>query len=344
MAMPWYSSLAVLLLVGGAGADDIRALQQQQEQLRLVRGTLQAQRGQLAFQADILSARIDSLKAAAAESEELHQALRVSMGLVQGLMALDQRLDSLAGEHDGLEDRLRLAYDWEIGGLIQQLSREPDKERLLTLMVYQEARAALGDRLPPSWLRYGQEMSVGPDDGPDQIRQKIDYMEEIAGRLQAESRETVRRLRQLEQEGRVRAQVRTFTSQIALFDEHRAEGRVLQRVEAKGALAVATGGEAVAAVPSEGGADMRAGAAPNPEDEGLLTGPGPAPQEVLRARSQAVREGEHLTPGQYAAGDLFLEMRKLRARQQEIHQMEVVLGERLRLFQHHLQELLEGSK
>lgn len=72
--------------------------------------------------------------------------------------------------------------------------------------------------------------------------------------------------------------------------------------------------------------------------------PPPAEQEVLLARSQAVRGEEHLTPGQYAAGDLFLEMRKLRARQQEIHQMEVVLGERLRLFQQHLQELLEGNK
>ena len=106
-----------------------------------------------------------------------------------------------------MQERLRLGYDWEIGVLIQKLSTQPDKGLLTQLMVYQDAREQSGAVIYGSSLRYGEQMKIGVDDGPDEIQQKLELMDDISGRLQDELDATAGVLLRLEEEYRLRSRM-----------------------------------------------------------------------------------------------------------------------------------------
>ena len=93
---------------------------------------------------------------------------------------------------DSLTDRLRLEYDWEIGVLIQQLQDRSDGGLLTQLMVYQEARKSLGMAASRAVLRYDEGMDIEGDDGPEEIRQKLELMDDLAQRLEREKGATSR--------------------------------------------------------------------------------------------------------------------------------------------------------
>ena len=308
-----------------ADSDKISALEAEKQHLALVQDSLEVRRARLVQDADSLSTRIDSLKAV--DSAELYEALRASLVLEQHLVELHQQREALAAERESLEEDLRLAYDWEIGGLIQRLTQEPDEKLLQQLILYQEAREALGEKF--SAARYGEGMEVSLDDGPNEISQKAELMEDIAARLQAEARETTERLHRLEEEQRLWVRVRIFTSELSLFDEHLPEGRVVVRVGS-----------------SEGGREK--------SDDVLLTEDavlGLAPEfeggsrepssPDLAIHREVAREGNLSLEG-LGPDDIVLEIRKLKTRQQEIHQLETVARERAQTFRRHLQKLLEG--
>ncbi len=314
-----------------ADAGAFRALEAEQEQLSLAQDSLEVERLGLVQDADSLSACIDSFKAEAADSEELQEALRASLVLEQRLVEIGQQLETLEVEREALRERLRLAYDWEIGVLIQQLSRKPEKGLVQQLMIYQEAREALGEKAAATGMRYGENMDISPEDSPNQISQKVELMEDIAARLQAEARETTEKLNRLEEEHRLRARVQIFTTEIRLFDEHLPEGRVLVRVEK-------------AVDPAEGLRSGQEGVTLDEPPPGFDAGlAGPTTQEVLVARSELSREA-HSSVEELAADDLILEIHKLKARQQEIHQLEAVARERAEAFRKYLRKLLEGGE
>ena len=225
MAVTWV--LAANSLWGDA--QDIGVLRTEQKRLEAARDSLVEQRQIVVTEADGLSSQIDGLKAEGSDPEELHEALRSSLVLVQRMVDLDRDMEALKGRQDSLKEQLRLAYDWEIGTLIQKLSRQPDRGLLTQLMLYQEEREALGTGMVGTGLRYGEEMAIGPEDGPEEIRQKMELMEDIAIRLQAEAAKTSKQLQRLEEEHRLRTRVRVFSSELSLFDEHLPEGRVLVR-------------------------------------------------------------------------------------------------------------------
>jgi hypothetical protein len=289
--------------------------------------------------ADGLSARIDSFKAEGMDPEKLQEALRAALVLEQRLVEFDQTLETLKIEEEGLRERLRLAYDWEIGVLIQQLAQAPDKGLLRQLVIYQEAREALGDK-PSSRLRYGENMAISPDDSPDEIKQKAELMEDIAARLQAEAAETGERLVRLEEEHRLRSRVRIFTTEIRLFDEHLPEGRVLVRVEREVNTKVRTQDDLAEFEP---GIDASNAAFSKERKSFEERGSFPPTEKVLVPYQELARE-ESISMDELAAGDIVLEIRKLKARQQEIHQLEAVVRERARAFRAHLLELLEGNE
>jgi hypothetical protein len=246
---------------------------------------------------------------------------------------IDRGLEALRVRQGHVREQLRLAYDWEIGQLIQHLDQQPDQGLLAQLMVYQEEREGLGIEPEQSELQYGAEMAISPTDGPDEIRQKMELMEGIAARLEAEAASTRGQLVRLEAEQRLRTRVRVFASEIALFDEHLAEGRVLVRAER-----AATGeaeGDYQAPSDSRDIGSSGIGAATN---EG--SGERPA-QATVRGALQAAGEGE--LRGLAVDDDVALEIQKLRARQQEVRQLEVLARERAASFRICLNEMLEGS-
>jgi len=347
----WCTMIAVACILGGdsawGAAQDIGVLRTEQKRLEAIQDSLDEQRQTVVAEADELSSKIDGLKAEGSDPEELYEALRSSLVLVQRMVDIDRNVEGLKGQQDSLKEQLRLAYDWEIGMLIQKLSRQPDRGLLTQLMFYQEEREALGVGVVGTGLRYGEEMAIDPEDGPEEIRQKMELMEDIAIRLQTEAAETSEQLQRLEEEHRLRTRVRVFSSELSLFDEHLPEGRVLVRSQviieekAEGPMLGDNGFEAAPSSPGiEEGIleDMRG------SEDGSGAGSGaifPVGQVLLEQR-EPDREGRVLSVDGVSVDDVTLEIHKLKAHQQEIHQLEGVVRERAAAFRQHLQKMLEG--
>ena len=276
---------------------DIGILKDQYRTLETQRNILEGKRLEIEVEAEALSDRVDSLKLEE-DSEELHEALRSSLGFVRRMVEIDRRLAKLDVRKDSLAERLHLVYDWEIGVLIRKLSDQPDKGLLTQLMVYQEAREELGSKTHGSSLRYDEQMMIGGDDGPDEIQQKLDLMKDIANRLQAELGSTTQILLRLEEEYRLR----TWMGNSSLEEQNveGAKGRFFLRGERQG--------EPVSFRDHEG--------APNSEIDPVS----PSVEEVL------------------------LEIHKLKARQQEIRQLQTVVQDRAEAFHLYLRTMLEGKE
>lgn len=316
-----FGLLIVAWSLGPAIADqmEIGALKIDAERMRVLQGALELERAELRLQADSLSARIDSLKATGSSSDLLGDALRSSLVLEQGLMALGQRLEGLHSRQRQVRQQRRTAYDWEIGVLIRQLSQTPDRGLLQQLIIYQEAREALGDDVEAS-LRYGEQLDVTSDDGPDEIRQKAGLMEDMAERLNSEADAVARRLRRLQEEFRLQARVQAFTNQMNLFDEDLPEGRVLLAVDG----VAATEGAEVSLDASDRSGSVETAA--------------------VVARREVAFGDRGIPSVDIPVDDLQLEIRKLKTRQQELRQLEALARDRARTFRTYLDQLLTGAE
>ena len=207
------SSFILLLVLGLAlpgvvRGDSVRLglLKAQYRALASQLDSLSGQRLGVAVEAEVLSARIDSLKRSAADSAELGKALRSSLRLVQRMVEIDWKLVALEARQDSLAERLCLAYDWEIGVLIQKLAQQPDRGLSAQLTLYQEARELLGVGLYSANLHYSGQMKIEVDDGPDEIQQKQELLEDIADRLEAEWKANADLMSRLEAEYRLCAE------------------------------------------------------------------------------------------------------------------------------------------
>ena len=197
-----------LVLPGAVRGDSVRLglLKSQYRALASQLDSLSGQRLGVAAEAEVLSARIDSLKRSAADSAELGKALRSSLRLVQRMVEIDWKLVALEARQDSLAERLCLAYDWEIGILIQKLAQQPDRGLSAQLTLYQEARELLGVGLYSANLHYSGQMKIEVDDGPDEIQQKQELLEDIADRLEAEWKANADLMSRLEAEYRLCAE------------------------------------------------------------------------------------------------------------------------------------------
>jgi hypothetical protein len=316
-------------------AREIGLLREQSGQVAGQVDSLDQMRLKVRAEAELLSARIDSLKAGPVdEAPELQESLRASMGLVQRLVEIERRAATLQARQDSLREQLRLAYDWEIGVLIQRLAEQRDPGLLAQLVIYQDEREALGSRPLETELRFGAELAIGPEDGPEEIRQKMELMQGISARLREEARRVGEQLRRLEAEERLRTRVRVFADELSLFDEHLPEGRVLAKVAAAPTLGAGPAADAEAA-----GDDLK-GAAPG--DRGGQVATNAVSFLVLRREtSRDTRAGSLAGP---TTDDTVLEIRKLKARLQEIHELEAIVGERADAFRASLDRLLEGRE
>ena len=203
MKSPFILLLALGLALPGSAHGDAAGLGDLKAQYRVLESqcdSLAGQRLQVAAEAEVLSARIDSLEP---DSAALREALCSSLGLVQRMVEVDWKLVALEARQDSLAERLRLAYDWEIGVLIQKLAEQPDRGLSAQLTLYQEAREQLGVGIYSANLHYSEQMKIEGDDGPDEIQQKQELLEDIADRLKAEWSTNADLLRRLEDEYRL---------------------------------------------------------------------------------------------------------------------------------------------
>lgn len=293
------SSFVLLLVLGFALPGSVHGdsvslgdLKAQYRALESQRDSLAGQRLRVAAEAEALSASIDSLKLSAA-SAALEEALRSSLGLVQRMVEIEWKLVALEAQQDSLAERLCLAYDWEIGVLIQKLAEQPDQGLSAQLTLYQEAREQLGIGIHSANLHYSEQMKIEVDDGPDEIQQKQELLEDIADRLKAEWSANADLLRRLEAEHRLCAR-----AEQARAKAQRSEERVLVS--------------------------------------------GEQPQEQVRL----LRQDESLAEFdlESSIAEVALKIHKLKARQQEILQLQAVVEERAEAFQRYLRTMLEGEE
>ena len=294
------SSFVLLLLLGfalpgSAHGDSVSLgdLKAQYRGLESQRDSLAGRRLRVEAEAEALSASIDSLKLNAANSAALPEAMRSSLGLVQRMVEIEWKLVALEARQDSLAERLCLAYDWEIGVLIQKLAEQPDRGLSIQLTLYQEAREQLGVGIRSANLHYSEQMKIEVEDGPDEIQQKRELLEDIADRLKAEWSANADLLRRLEAEHRLCAR-----AEQARAKAQRSEERVLVS--------------------------------------------GEQPQEQVRL----LRQDESLAEFdlESSIAEVALKIHKLKARQQEILQLQAVVEERAEAFRRYLRSMLEGEE
>ena len=273
-----------------SGLGDLKA---QYRALESQRDSLAGQRLQVAASAEALSARIDSLKLSAANSAVLPEALRSSLRLVEHMVELDWKLVALEARQDSVAERLCLAYDWEIGVLIQKLAEQPDRGLSAQLTLYQESRELLGVGIRSANLYYSGQMKIEVDDGPDEIQQKQELLEDIADRLKAEWSANADLIRRLEDEYRLCTQV----------EQKRAKAR-------------------------------------RPEERILVSGEQPREQVRLLAQDESLAEFNL----ESSIAEVALKIHKLKARQQEILQLQAVIEDRAEAFRRYLRSMLEGEE
>ncbi len=282
-------------LPGSAHGDSVSLgdLKTQYRALESQRDSLAGQRLRVEAEAEALSASIDSLKLSAPNSAALQEALLSSLGLVQRMVEIEWKLVALEARQDSLAERLCLAYDWEIGVLIQKLAEQPDQGLSIQLTLYQEAREQLGVGIRSANLHYSEQMKIEVEDGPDEIQQKQELLEDIADRLKAEWSANADLLRRLEAEYRLCAR-----AEQARAKAQRAEERVLVS--------------------------------------------GEQPQEQVRL----LRQDESLAEFdlESSIAEVALKIHKLKARQQEILQLQAVVEERAEAFRRYLRSMLEGEE
>ena len=293
------SSFVLLLVLGfalpGSAHGDSVSLGDLKAQYRVLesqRDSLAGQRLQVAVEAETLSARIDSLKLSAA-SAALEEALRSSLRLVEHMVEIEWKLVALEAQQDSLAERLCLAYDWEIGVLIQKLAEQPDQGLSVQLTLYQEAREQLGVGIRSANLHYSEQMKIEVEDGPDEIQQKQELLEDIADRLKAEWSANADLLRRLDAEYRLCARA----------EQARAKAR-------------------------------------RSEERVLVSGEQPQEQVRLLRQDESLAEFDL----ESSIAEVALKIHKLKARQQEILQLQAVVEERAEAFRRYLRSMLEGEE
>ena len=226
---------------------------------------------------------------------------------MEKVSGIDSEMEKISARRDSVTDALRAAYDWEISTLFKSLSEEPDEGLLQQLIIFQDERRALGEHIVASRMRYAEDMVVNDADGPDQIRQKIQFLEGKKGLLQSEVRRVEARIKRLEAERRLAKGMSVLAEKMwALERRHLFKGRSAFKTRARA-------GEMAPAVPA------------------ATTSQG-APQTRAKGDSGPISN--------YIA----LEIRKLYARQEELGQIVAVLEERVGTFRLHLRELLDGRE
>lgn len=313
-------SLAILLLVlavpRGALAQirDLDELQQGRHRLSQAVDSLQSMSVRLLALRDSVAAHADSLWAHDPESDDLVR-LRLSYRLVVArLSRIDAHLDSLTAVRDSLDEGLRGSYDWEISRLFGMLEGGWDEGLFRQLLVFQREREELGNQIRASYYRLDddQELAVRDEDGPEEIRQKVELAQDRVAEFQHEQREIERRLRFLDRDALVLQKIWHL----------RSERVSLQRAR--------PGLERGLQVRDKEGGEMEV----MPLPEGTSR----------RGLYPAVPGADSVAPPAPVDAQLLLEAQRLKARQQELREVEAVLQERIGAFHQRLAYILAGRQ
>ena len=302
------AAIALLSFQVSAGAQVVELSQLKREQMRLIQlqDSLCVARSTIEAEADSISDVIDSLKATRAFS--LPECLLESMSYVRRLATIDGALHRISADSSAVVEQLRTAYDWQISRLLRLVSQMSDDGLVAQLEIYQEERQALGEDIATSQMRYSERMTISADDGPEEIRHKIEYLEGIEERYAAGLRTIERKLSKLEEEDRMVDVMWVVTQGKPGFVGMRGSGEQVRQ---------ASNG-------IDGAQLVSAAAASGTEAE------------------RGVRRRVAVSPVPRWSSDLISRRRELKAKQQELRELRAVVEERITTFRAHLDEFLVG--
>ena len=286
---------------------DLTTLQERRGLLSLSSDSLMSVRIRLVAQKDSLSARAESLWTQDPESYELLRTRTASRMLIARLRVIERRLDSLVTVGDSLDADLRDSYDWEISRLHGLLTEDGWDEGLFRqLLVFQEEREGLGNTIRASNHRFDDEdeLSISAQDGPEELRQKIEYAQDRVAYYQERQREITRQLRFIDRQVFV---MRKYWHVAEELIRMHGDGTDILRIR---------------------GMDRPDLNRESPTMRGAQT---VAPSFVDSAATPI--EAPWLLEGQ-----------RLRARAQELGEVEAVLQERIGVFHEHLARILDGGE
>ncbi|MFP6591109.1 MAG: hypothetical protein VCE12_11375 [Candidatus Latescibacterota bacterium] len=286
---------------------DLTTLQERRGLLSLSSDSLMSVRIRLVAQKDSLSARTESLWTQDPESYELLRTRTASRMLIARLRVIERRLDSLVTVGDSLDADLRDSYDWEISRLHGLLTEDGWDEGLFRqLLVFQEEREGLGNTIRASNHRFDDEdeLSISAQDGPEELRQKIEYAQDRVAYYQERQREITRQLRFIDRQVFV---MRKYWHVAEELIRMHGDGTDMLRIR---------------------GMDRPDLNRESPTMRGAQT---VAPSFVDSAATPI--EAPWLLEGQ-----------RLRARAQELGEVEAVLQERIGVFHEHLARILDGGE
>ena len=323
-----------------ASVESLDSLQTEHTRLEEVRDSLLTQRATLAARLDTLANQIYRLKRTdtGGVAETLQQALRQTLELADRIERVDMAFEVVRTALSRLRQTLRAHYDREIGAAIAALEKEPDADRAGRLRALQRARGALEEGGMEIRLAEAQMLVVREDDGPDEIRQKADLMEDMATQTRVKADVVVQRIKRLEEERRLRIRMATLRGELDFFDEAVLEGRSLspgQAVEETGGVSLDEAG------PAPENALPDAGTAAGVPDE--LSGSDATETVFVVGREIGVPYAQ-TPPEVLSSDDLVSEIARLKGLQKALTTREQVLKQRAEAFRKHLQRMLEEGR
>ena len=332
-----------------AAAESLDSLQTEHTRLEEVRDSLLTQRAVLATRLDTLANQIYRLKRAdtGGVAETLQQALRQTLELADRIERVDMAFEVVRTALSHLRQKLRAHYDREIGAAIAALEQGPDADRAGRLRALQRARGALEEGGMEIRLAEAQMLVVREDDGPDEIRQKADLMEDMAAQTRVKTDVVMRRIKRLEEERRLRIRMATLRGELDFFDEAVLEGRSLspgQAVEGTGGVLLDEAGPAPEnalpdAMAAAGVTDERSGS-----DATEIVEPGSTTERVFVVGREIGVPYAQTPPEVLSSDDLVSEIARLKGLQKALTTREQALKQRAEAFRKHLQRMLEEGR
>jgi hypothetical protein len=226
------SLLSLLALPLFAQAPERGKLQGEVGNLSTHLARLRQQQQGLSQQADSLARDIQRRKQQSPsllQDRSLNAALRFSQTLADSMQQLQQeenRVDRLLRQKAEQllkilnEEIARLANEGEkLKREKNSKQREQVKAELLECREWQRRCQALLEQPPPAIIIY--EVEVRPEDSPETLRRKADFLRDQADRLRREVKRLDGKIAEIKDETQVRERVADFASELALLDPNR---------------------------------------------------------------------------------------------------------------------------
>ncbi len=328
----------ICILSFSAAAESLDSLQTEHTRLEAVRDSLLTQRVGLVTKLDTLANQIYRLKRAdtGGVAETLQRALRQTLELADRIERVDMAFEAMRTALSHLRQKLRAQYDREIGAAIVAMEKQPDTATADRLRALQRVRGALeekGAEIRPAEV---QMLVVREDDGPGEIRQKADLMEDMAAQTQVKADAVGRRIKRLEEERRLRVRMSTLRGELDFFDEAVLEGRSLS----PGRAVEGTGGVLPDATVAAGETSERSEFGVTETVADLLES-GSTPKRVVAIGREISLPHAQTPPEVLSSDDLISEIARLKGLQKALTTREQALKRRAEAFRKYLQQMLE---